>query len=48
MRDPGEANMTIKAKVLIVLSLAVAIGIALSSLFPKHIAGVVASAVWGS
>ena len=40
--------MTLKYKALIVLSLAVAIGIAISSLLSKHGPTVMASAVWGS
>lgn len=40
--------MTVKTKILIVAGIAMAFGIALSSLLTTHAASVVASAVWGS
>jgi hypothetical protein len=40
--------MTLRTKLLIALSLAVVVGLALGSLLTKPFAKVVASAVWGS
>jgi hypothetical protein len=40
--------MTLRNKLLIVLSLAVVVGLTLSSLLTRPVAKVVASAVWGS